>query len=283
MNGRIIISAFLIFSPVISWAGDYELLKLQSFTRSLVENREYARGLVELRRIKSFYPGAMSDERFSVAEDYLLFNSHNHSELIAKKNIPVSVTFYHSIFVFDSALSHDKLLSIDKYFTMNSPGDDFNDILYFKRKMLADIVIDRETGLRKYLSEVNRINSRYSDALMFASNTFKELKSPAAALFAGVIPGGGYAYSGDTGTGIVAFVVVAVSGFISWMAFRTRNEPVGVVFTAATAFFYGGSIIGGYMDAHRRNDALMQNLKDGLAEKLDLASDRESIYKKYGL
>ena len=117
----------------------------------------------------------------------------------------------------------------------------------------------------------------------YSKEQHQRIVNPWHALYAGVAPGLGYSYSGSKQTGIVAFVVVSVFSVLTYAAFRTDNESTGIFLGAAAAFFYSGSILGGYMNAARQNALVRDNLHEYLVDEMALRDDREMLFKNYGL
>ena len=101
-------------------------------------------------------------------------------------------------------------------------------------------------------------SSKYRELVNYSKKEYGNLKSPLAGGLLGLIPGMGYIYSEEMGTGITAFFVVAISATASYFAFTTNNKAIGIFVGAIGTFFYTGNVVGGYLAARRYNRRKMQ-------------------------
>ena len=100
---------------------------------------------------------------------------------------------------------------------------------------------------------------------------------------AGIIPGMGFVYAGERGTGLVSMLVILTGSAVTYTSYRDGWDSMALISGAITFFFYGGSILGGYMQSARYNDTLMQAFDMRLNRELMPERDLEEIYIKFGL
>ena len=108
-------------------------------------------------------------------------------------------------------------------------------------------------------------------------------KNPFIGMMAGIIPGMGYVYADESGTGIVAMIVIGAGAAITYASGRNGMEPLALISGVITFLFYGGSIAGGYMQTVKYNDRLMETLELRLDRELMPEKDLDEIYFKFGL
>ena len=100
---------------------------------------------------------------------------------------------------------------------------------------------------------------------------------------AGLVPGAGYFYAGERGTGIVAMIVIGAGSAVTYASYRNGLDSIAVISGLITFFFYGGSIAGGYMQTVKYNNRLMETLDLKLKRELMPERDLDEIYFKFGL
>lgn len=105
-----------------------------------------------------------------------------------------------------------------------------------------------------------------------------------AALLSTFIPGLGKIYTEDYTDGITAFLLTGLLGFIAYDNFSADHPVRGSIFSAAAAFFYGGSIYGSASSAQIYNakiDAeLHKKVENYIKDKNYLAPEYEFIENK---
>lgn len=293
--------AFVIFSAcfidIIHAAGtdspscEYKAGRILGFARYLISKDEFYRAHVELLRCRSFYPGYISPDNFYTTELYLLFRGKRYEEILNRKSGKEKGQFLYinTLFRADSFLESNEFLNavncIKPVFQKNNNGD-LNFYLY-KRMFLSYLLLNNIEKAQKIIDNNKKIEGidypGFEEAIGYSEDAMSSLREPYCAMALGVVPGLGYAYANEKETGIVAFLVVSVFSALTYYSFKTDNKPMGIVFGAAGAFFYSGNILGGYMAAGRYNSGIMDNLKDYLSNRLELAEDREKIYNNYGI
>jgi tetratricopeptide (TPR) repeat protein len=80
-------------------------------------------------------------------------------------------------------------------------------------------------------------------------------KNPVLAGMLGIIPGGGFLYTGRLQDAAAAFVINTGLGLAAYKAFDQDNPALGSVIVLAGSGFYLGNIYGGISAAHKHNHA----------------------------
>lgn len=86
-------------------------------------------------------------------------------------------------------------------------------------------------------------------------------KNSGLATVLSIVPGLGYIYTGNRGTGIASFVVNSIFGWGTYNAFRKKENGVGVVIGMFSLGFYTGNIYGGNISASRYNERVRSDFK----------------------
>jgi hypothetical protein len=305
---RSILFFFIFFLPFIQTAlypdpgqsiqptieKEYSAGNILGFTKYLISRNEFYRAFVELKRLESYYPGYIKKENIFTTELFLLYNGHRYSEIISAElndSTPMAKAIY-TIFQSDVFLEKKDFIKANMLISSGAiPGINKDiDLFLYKRTILSYLLLNKIDEARKIIdnrkidSQVIGFNDiEFSESIEYSERCFGSLKKPYKAIALGLIPGMGYVYADQTSTGIIAFVLISVLSALTYYSFKTDNKPVGVFIGTAAGFFYGGSIIGGYLAAKKYNDASMNELKESLTQKMSLADDRERIYNQYGV
>jgi len=271
---------------------EYSSEKILGFTRHLIKKEEYYRASMELERLSVFYPSYLSSERYSIARAFLLMKGRRYRQVADKPHISSAGPGQCADFIFRS----DALLYTSNYQEseklINNPGiscDTSFDAYFWKRRYVASLLGNRLDDAAAFLENENLpgaiISSKqlYRDMISYSGIRHSETVVPWKALWAGIVPGFGYACAGNRPTGIVAFVLVSVLSALTAVSFKTDNEPLGVFFGTATAFFYSGSIAGGYLEARKNNRIVLENLRTALCEDAGFAEDWDRLNNDYGI
>lgn len=271
---------------------EYSREKILGFTRYLITKGEYYRASMELERLAVFYPSYLSSERYFVARRYLLMKGRQYRQAASDTEANVGGTGNCAGIIFRS----DALLYSSNYpdseklldAAVMRCGGSFGSYLW-KRRYIASLLGNRPGEAAALLEQgilppdIIGKKQFYRDMISYSENRFAETVTPWKALWAGAVPGLGYACAGNRPTGIVAFVLVSVLSALTFASFKTDNEPLGICFGAATAFFYSGSIVGGYLEAKRNNRIVLENLRTSLCEDAGYAEDWETLNNDHGL
>jgi hypothetical protein len=292
----VVLLLVLLASPPLlraeKFPDEYRAGNLLGFASFLIDRGEYYRARTELRRIESLYPGKIPESAIRVSELYCLFRGKRYRELVEEKRATEAgaAACAGLVFSFDAACAlADATLAASLLPSHADPCPNEFELFLWKRRFLSAIA-SNDPGSAALMLEGKDVplpdgmeRQRFENILNYGRERLSSISSPSRALWAGIVPGAGYAYAGNAATGIVAFVVVTVLSSVTYAAFRTDNRPLGVVFGAAATFFYGGSVAGGYLESRRRNRLVMESMLDNIADDARLADDRERLYRDYGI
>ena len=99
-------------------------------------------------------------------------------------------------------------------------------------------------------------------------------RSPAVAAWLGILPGGGYFYSGRKSSGVFAFLFTGAVAALSVESFNEDQEVLGAAFALITAGFWSGSWSGAIRaveeDNRLRFERHVQQAKESVREEVDL-------------
>ncbi len=265
---------------------EFSAKNILGFTNHLINKKEYYRAYVELMRLKSYYPRYISDEEYSVTEDYLLFQGKQFDRIREKPLLPRSTIAWNAglIFRMDSFFQDMNFAEPLSFMSSWKWGSNaVPDDLLYKRKIFSYIMMRKSGELKKIFAEnIKKRYSKYFELVNYSDDVYSKLKVPAAAAALGIIPGMGYMYAGESGTGIVAVIVVAVNAALTYYAFRTDNRAIGLFIGSIGTFFYGGNILGGYLAAKKYNRSTIEYMLENLGRKFEFEKDRDYLYMKYG-
>lgn len=287
-SGKLIIltlSLLILFQSTYSYAREsvknaYSREALLGFTRKLIADKDYYRAAMELQRLNSYFPDAISSLKYSVSYNYLLFMGKQYDELTALQCADNACQLYR----FDSCIMKREYkvarelltkweITLDKEFKG----------FYLKRTIFLSLMDDDS---RDTVSSIMADRAGIKDFKNILKTTMvmkEEEKSPALAFALGVIPGAGYIYSGRSGTGFVSMIVITIQTVLTVFAFRTGNYAIGYITGTIGAFFYGGSVLGGYLETVKYNESLHTRVHDYLQAELQLNRDRETVFRRMGI
>ncbi len=285
------ISAVLVFfcltavsSPVFSGETPAEFTpeNILAFTHYLIESGEYYRAGVELRRLEAYYPGYLPAEKYKAIEMYILFKGRRYSDM-TRMYSGGAMDCVPSVFVIDSFMLTGDYAAckpvLESVYGICS--DDLMREIIFKRKAGLDIIngsaYDPQTG--ELLAEL----SQYKVLADWAAARNSEKKSPLIGALLGLVPGMGYVYAGDTGTGFTALTVISIFGAVTYGSFQYGAEPLGILAGAVTLFFYGGNIAGGYLQTKKYNNAIDDQVRSRVRSELGMDGDIDRIYIRFGM
>lgn len=261
---------------------DFTPEKISSFVCSLTENGEYYRAYVELLRLKSFYPSYIDDSVFSITSNYLFYKGKRYSDIIETDSSRIKDTIYipFSLFRIDSLIRLDKKNEAESELAVLCSRPD-SDVYaeYLKKRSLYLSVLNN----RKSTNTMDTAFSGYKELLVYSDSIYEQQKNPLLGAVAGVIPGMGYIYAGESGTGIVSMIVIGAGSAVTYASYSNGMDSLAVISGLITFFFYGGSIAGGYMQTVKYNDRLMDTLEMRLDRELLPERDLDEIYFKFGL
>lgn len=256
---------------------------ISSFIRHLIHDGEYYRAHTELSRLASYYPDFLSSSCYSITESYIYYKSGRYDDILKKVYIPTAEDPLCALNIFrlDSMLKsgdldeRGKFEELLNYQCFPAAYSDY----YRKRRLYYSIMGGFNDGSFSDTADF----AEYSDSMEYARGLSGEKKSPLLGALAGIIPGMGYVYAGETGTGITALIVITAGSAIAWGAHANSLEPLAAVSGAATFFMYAGSIAGGYMQTVKFNRGLSERLVLRLDRDFMLDRDIDDIYIKCGI
>ena len=256
----------------------------------LISKQEYYRANVELNRLKSYYPNFIPFGKYHITGRYLLFKGEQFDEIIKSRPDQTGIIKkIDDIFTVDSYHMKKNYLKADhiisSWIFCNKSIDNSLDFdkYYFKRKMFNLMMMSKFDSIYKLKNQYQCIDfSKYNELVKYAKKEYDMLKYPMAGAFLNLIPGMGYIYSDNVGTGITAFIVISLSATASYFAFRTNNKTIGIFVAAVGTFLYSGNVVGGYLAAKRYNRDRLTGLNNYLLNKLSFYDDRDEIFNRFG-
>jgi len=250
------------------------------FTESLIAQGEYYRALTELRRLDSYYPGYLSTEQFMVTEYYIFYRSGRFNEILAAGDLLKSGCA-EGIFIADSCIMLKDYSRCEPFLDEKNVACEDASLkeMYKKRRIYLGLI----TGSAYDNGVLKPEFTSFKELADYTSDMMNDKKSPLLAAFLGIIPGLGYVYAGESGTGAVAFTVTGICGAVSWASFSNGVEPVGIIAGAVALFFYGGNIAGGYMQTEKYNRKIDEHVDARLRTELDMNNDADKVYMKFGI
>jgi len=288
-----ILSALIVLLLLTAQAGgtsavspDYNFSPsaISGFITYLIYNREYYRASVEVERLKSYYPDHLSCPAYTASINYLMYKGGAYTSIAAqeldysgKDNLSGEIA---AIFKIDSYLKLKKFKEAQK--TAEA-------ISSFSDEFLKGLVIKR--GLYFYLynnslpivGNIEDYIDNYNELFRYSAYIHDMKKDPWKGVASGIIPGMGYVYAGESGTGIVAMIVIGLGASITTLSYRNNMDSFAVISGTVTGLFYGGSIIGGYRETLRYNNNLMDRLDLRLQRDFEFDRDIDDIFIKFGI
>jgi len=267
----------------------YSAESILGFARRLHAEQEYYRSYVELMRLESYHPGHLDPGSLHVTGLHLLMRGGRYGDVLGYPRPSSSGTAA----CVDGIYRADAALLLGRYAeAAGLPGEAGRcqgSLAFYrwKRIFIAGLMGGDMEGARGLLNgaafpaDSEEREEKYRLMINWAERQHEAMTSPSLALFAGTVPGLGYAVAGNRPTGVVALIVVSVFSALTVAAFHTDNAPLGLVLGASSFFFYGGSIAGGYLEARRNNERLMKTLGDTLVMDSGLDGDRDGLFEKY--
>ncbi len=255
---------------------DFTPDKISTFACSLIEKGEYYRAYVELLRLNSYYPSSLSVSVFDITSNYLFYKSKRFDDLLE----------FDSSGIADNIFIPVSLFRIDSLFKLNRRDEAESELDVLNKRADSESYheyLKKRSAYIKILKNEKNEFSGYDELFEYSENIYGSKKNPYLGALAGVIPGMGFIYAGETGTGIVALILISAGSAITYSSYRDGWDSLAIISGTITFFFYGGSILGGYMQTTRYNDSLMKTLEMKLNRELMPEKDLEEIYIKFGL
>ncbi len=239
-----------LFSPQNRLKFADQLYKEKDFLRALGEYKEYLKSIdndtVRFKFSNSFFRIGRYEE---AAQNFkTLFTSSTLSE--ESKFLFYQSNFFQNNFERFRDLYEQKLL-IPTAFKQHI--DQLNSITYFLE--------------RRNLPPVNNLINPFPDSVQSKLYSFYQMiKNPhkkdplLAGALSAIIPGAGKVYTQNYSDAAITFAATLLSGYLAISSFENDQAFKGWLFTAATAFFYGGGIYGSAVSAQQFNAKIQFNL-----------------------
>lgn len=261
---------------------DFTPEKISSFSCYLIGRGEYYRAYVELLRLKSYYPSFLSPSVFDLTANYLYYKSKKYEDLLG---FDPSKT-HDDVFIPVSLFRIDSMIKLGKYEEAESElinlygrSGSAGYSEYLKKRSAYLSIINYHDNQTDYKEKFKD----YQELFAYSEDIYSRRKNPYIGALAGIFPGMGFVYAGERGTGIVSMIIIFAGSAVSYTSYKDGWDSLAVISGAITFFFYGGSILGGYMQSKRYNDSLTQTLELRLNRELMPERDLEEIYIKFGL
>ena len=241
---------------------DFTPKKISSFACSLIQDGEYYRAYVELLRLNSFYPSYISGATFDITASYLFYKSKKYNDILnfdfneMNENMIVPLSIFR----------------IDSLFKLNKKDEAAAEISKLNN-------LDASRQYTAYLSK----REKYLAASMKFQDYDENMKKPFVGLIAGIIPGMGYLYAGEKGTALVSIIIIGTGSAVTYASYKNGLSALSIITGTITFFFYGGSVVGGYMQCKKNNEYLANMLETKLQRELMLDRDLDEVYLKFGL
>lgn len=261
---------------------DFTPEKISSFACSLIGNGEYYRAYVELLRLHSYYPSFLDSSVYYITRDYLFYKSKRYEDLLKENTPEISEDIFiqSHLFRIDSLIKLKRKAEAEseivKLYQSNN-AEKYSELLK-KRSVYLAILSSGADG-----SSIKNKYPEYEELFIYSDKINESRKKPYFGALAGIIPGMGYCYAGETGTGIVSMIVIGIGSAVTYGAYSKDLNSLSVITGAITFFFYGGSIAGGYMQTLKYNSRLERTLEMRLGMELMPEKDIDEIYFKFGL
>jgi hypothetical protein len=268
---------------------DFTPKKISSFACSLIQEGEYYRAYVELLRLNSFYPSYITGDQwqpplhsFDITASYLFYKSKKYNDILefdfheTDENIVVPL----SIFRIDSLF---KLNRKDEAYTELSKLNKFKIAKEYAAYLYKrEVYLSALMNLQSY-DETREEFVHYKGLLEYSDNVHENMKKPFVGALAGIIPGMGYLYAGEKGTALVSIIIIGTGSAVTYASYKNSLSALSIITGSITFFFYGGSILGGYMQCKKNNEYIERMLETKLQRELMLDRDLDEIYLKFVL
>lgn len=126
--------------------------------------------------------------------------------------------------------------------------------------------LDRATSYWRHLPEPSLTEAKAAYKA-WEDRPVSGRKSPGIAAVMGVVPGGGYLYTGRKQAAATAFVLNVGLGVAAFQCFEEDLPVLGGLLSLVTVGFYGGSLKGGIAAAHATNRRLDSAYEAGIEKK----------------
>lgn len=244
---------------------DSNYQRIIRFAEELYKRGEFYRAITEYRRFLSYFPSSPEalDVHFKIFDCYFLGEhyleaidwSRRTQEMYPQQRVIDRTNFNIGKSLF--ALGNYSSARTHFYNVVTSGGD--SSIVNQARYHVGMCYL-MESDWEKASGEFGAIppGSAIYEKAQFAARRSLDGKSlPHKELLLagllGIVPGGGYLYTGNVQTGIAAFVVNSLFFWGTYSAFDEGETGVGVVFGLFSLGWYAGSIYGSVVAAYKHS------------------------------
>ena len=258
--------------------------EISGFITYLIYNREYYRASVEVERLMSYYPGYLTYTAYWASISYLMYKGEAYASIVEQE---INYAGHDNLSgEIDAIFKIDSYLKLKKYSEAQKSAEN---IFFSSDEFLNRLIIKRGLYFSLYsnrcLTGENEVGgiTEYNELLRYSRYIHDMKKDPWKGMVAGIIPGMGYVYAGESGTGIVAMIVIGLGTSITALSYGNGMDSFALLSGTVTSLFYGGSIIGGYRETLRYNNNLMERLDLRLQRDLEFDRDIDDIFIKFGI
>ncbi len=275
-----IIIAASAFSQQKPGGDDFAPGKIRSFAAELIDSGEYYRGYVELLRLNSYYPSYLSYTEYDITRRHIFYKSRKFSELVSLERYDNQGAIFvpSGIYHIDSLIKLDRIIEAGTELKDLYNADVSKDFLRYLDKRSAYISL-----LDGKMPENNVAKNIQDGLYLYSESVHNSRKNPMLGVLAGIVPGMGFVYAGETGTGLMSMFVTGTCSAITYISYREGLNSLAAVTGLITFFFYGGSIAGGYMQSERFNSRLNDSLRTKLDSELLPERDLDELYLRFGI
>ncbi len=244
-----------------------EILRMEKFANSLLQDEEYYRAITEYKRINSYFPDNTNYIKniSNISRCYYLADHYIES-----------IDSYKDILKIESN-NKNAILNIIKTYSQISyfyeSNDEIKKYLYdFDGKERDELLLYsafNNINLKKYDEAIMQLDSIKSSDLQLTSKHFKELilkntplkyKKKSTAIISGIlIPGSGYFYTKRYGTGFASLIVNSILFYMTYDCFNNDRESLGIMSGVFFTSFYLGSIYGSIQVVNDYNKEIQIN------------------------
>lgn len=271
-----------LFSQQTAIPEEYSQKSLLKFIKNLDNENDYYRARSEINRFINYYPDTSLKNNLLASSWYYTFQLKEYNRIDSPSTDSVDLNNYNLLLHADALWQQNNFGELKSFLSGSSiPADN----LYFTKRRFAIMLVNKEYTESETFIKNNFQNSTdaYLALIKQTQLANHHYKSMVVAGFAGIFPGGGYLYSGNIGTGVMALVIVGFYTTVTVLSFLTENYVLGGVCAGVTGAFYGGSILGGIMQTSKYNQRLQLEITYNIGETLSFSRDRRDLHKQLGL
>ena len=292
--GKIKIKTLLLFSAVIGLfllcaspvLSDQIIINSDDqfdFARSVMNDGDYARAIVEFERFIHFFPGDtrvpsarlfigmcyLNDRRYEEAREifYPFITSEPDFPLSAKAVFLMGESYY------QQGISKEAEYYFAQVIEKHSDSDLKNAALY--RLGWTRMRQNKWSEASAVFKTVEKDSLFYESSRELAAQSLngEELpeKNPAYAGTLAIIPGLGHAYVSRYRDAMISFLVNGLFIWAAVQAFHSDQDVLGGILTFMELGFYTGNIYSAVNAAHKYNRKVQNDFRESLQDRLDLS------------